>query len=69
MIFGVGKGLLGKGHIKRSDDTTLVSESEYSIKFNKYGRNILLNTRYSGKNGFLFVNEVKMHQFTATDSE
>ena len=66
MIFGVGHI---KGHIKRSDNITLVAEFGYSIKFNKYGRNIFLNTRYSGKNGFLFVNEVKIHQFTATDSE
>ena len=61
--------ILGKGQTQGLDNTTLTTESEYSINFSRSQRKFCLSLHYNGSNSFLFVNATKIHQFKAKDSE
>ena len=61
--------ILGKGQTQGLDNTTLTSETEYSVNYFKTTKKILLGLHYNGSNSFLFVNGTKIHQFKASDSD
>ena len=61
--------ILGKGPIKRLENTTLTEEAEFSINFSRSQRKFCLSLHYNGSNSFLFVNATKLYQFKAKNSE
>ena len=61
--------ILGKGQTQGLDNTTLTTESEYSINFSRLQRKFCLSLHYNGSNSFLFINATEIHQFKAKDSE
>ena len=50
------------GPTKELDDITLTPEAQHSINFSR-------SLHYNGSNSFLFVNDTKIYQFKAKDSE
>ena len=48
---------------------TITAETKYSINCTRSGRIFVLSLHYNGTNSFLFVNELKMYQFKAKESE
>ena len=61
--------ILGEGPMQQLDDTTLTAEAKYPINFTQSGKRFVLSLHYNGSNSFLFVNDIKLHQFKAKNSE
>ena len=61
--------ILGKGETKGLDNATLTAGAEYSIEFLRSQIKFYLSLHYNGRSSFLFVNDTKIHQFKAKDSE
>ena len=51
------------------DDTTLTAEARYAIDFAYLQKRFALCLHYNGSNSFLFINNTKIYQFKANDSE
>ena len=51
------------------DDTTLTAKAIYSISFTQSGKRFILSLHYNGSNSVLFVNDIKIYQFKAKESE
>ena len=61
--------ILGEGLTQGLDDTTLTAEVKYPINFTQLRKRVVLSLHYNGSNSFLFVNDTKIYQFKAKDSE
>ena len=61
--------ILGEGPAQRLNDTTLAAEAKYPISFTQSGKRFVLSLHYNGSNSFLFVNNTKVYQFKAKNSE
>ena len=61
--------ILGEGPTQGLDDTTLTAEAKYLINFTQSEKRFVLSLHYNGSNSFLFVNDIKLHQFKAKNSE
>ena len=61
--------ILGKGPMPGLDDTTLTAEAKYAISFTQLQKRFALCLHYNGSNSFLFINNTKIYQFKAKDSE
>ena len=61
--------ILGKGPMQGLDDTTLTAEAKYAINFTHLRKRFTLCLHYNGSNSFLFINNTKIYQFKAKDSE
>ena len=61
--------IFGEGPTQGLDDTTLIAEAKYPIKFTQSRRRYVLTLHYNGSNSSLFVNVIKIYQFKAKDSE
>ena len=59
--------VLGEGPTQGLDDTTLTAEKTYSINFTESRNKFCLSLHYNGANSYLFVNDVAIHKFKATD--
>ena len=46
-----------------------LSEARYPINFTHSGKRFVLSLHCNGRNNFSFVNDTKVYQFTAKDSE
>ena len=68
-IANVGILILSERSTQGLDDTTLTVEAKYSINFPRSNRKFCLSLHYNGSNSFLFVNDTKIYQFKANDSE
>ena len=51
------------------DNTTLTAEAKYAIDFTYLRKRFTLCLHYNGSNNFLFINNTKIYQFKAKDSE
>ena len=60
--------ILGKGPTQGLEHT-LSAEKMYSINFTKENTKFCLSLHYNRANSYLFVNGIKLHKFTAKDSE
>ena len=56
-------------NVQQTDYVTITAEAEYSINFNDQQRVFCLSLHYNGGNLIWFVNDVKISQFKAKDSE
>ena len=61
--------ILGEGTTQILDDTTLTAEAKYPINFTKSGKKFVTSLQYNGSNSFLFVNDTKVYQLKAENSE
>ena len=61
--------ILGEGTTQILDDTTLTAEAKYPINFTKSGKKFVSSLHYNGSNSFLFVNDTKVYQLKAENSE
>ena len=61
--------IIGEGATQGLDDSTLITEAKYSVNFTQPTKIFVLNVHYNGSNCFLFVNDIKIYQFKAKDSE
>ena len=61
--------ILGEGPTQGLHDTTLTAEAKYPINFTQLGKTFVLSLHYNGSNRFLFVNDTKVYQFKAKNSE
>ena len=61
--------ILGKGPMPGLDDTALTVEAKYAISFTQLQKRFALCLHYNGSNSFLFINNTKIYQFKAKDSE
>ena len=61
--------IAGKDPTQVSDYTKLTAEYEISINFNDQKNNFFLSKHCDGNNSFVFVNEIKIYQPKAKDSE
>ena len=61
--------ILGKDPRQRLDNTTLTAEAQYSVNFSRSNRKFCLSLHYFGSNSLLFVNDTKIYQLKAKDSE
>ena len=61
--------ILGEGPTQELDDTILTAESKYPINFTKPRKRFVLSLHYNGSNNLLIVNDTKICQFKAKDSE
>ena len=57
-----------KGPTKGLNEITLIMEAKYSVDFSEQQEKSFAS-HYNGSNSVLFVNEVKIFQFKAKDSE
>ena len=51
------------------NNTTITAEAHYLFNFTKSGKRFVLSLYYNGRNSFLFINDRKIYQFKAKDSE
>ena len=61
--------ILGEGPTQGLDNTTLTAEAKYWINFTQSGKKLVLSLHYNGSNNFLFVNDTKIYQFKAKNTE
>ena len=61
--------ILGKGPMQGLVDTTLTAEVRYAINFTHLRKRFTLCLHDNGSNSFLFINNTKIYQFKAKDSE
>ena len=61
--------LLGKGPTQGLGEHSLFVVKMNSINFTKVNTIFCLSLHYNGANSYLFVNDRKIHKFTAKDSE
>ena len=61
--------ILGERPTQGLDDTTLTAEAIYPISFTQSGKRFILSLHYIGSNSVLFVNDTKIYQFKAKESE
>ena len=61
--------VLGEGPTLGLDDRTLTAEKTYSINFTESRNKFCLSLHYNRANSYLFVNDVAIHKFKATDSQ
>ena len=61
--------ILGEGQTQGLDDAKLTAEAKYSIDFTQSSRKFCLSLHDNGSNISLFVNNTKVYQFKAKDSE
>ena len=61
--------ILDKGAAQGLGDTPLTAEAKNTHKITQLGKRFVLNLHYNGSNSFLFVNDTKIYQFKAKDSE
>ena len=61
--------ILGEGPTQGLDDTTLTAGAKYPINFTQPNKRFVLSIHYNGSNSFLFVNDTKIYQFKAKNSE
>ena len=61
--------IFGEGPTQGLDDTTLTAEAIYPINFTQPNKRSALSLHYNGSNSFLFVNDTKIFQFKAKNSE
>ena len=61
--------ILVEGPTQGLDDTTLTAEAKYRINFTQSGKKCVLSLHYNGSNSFLFVNDTKIYQFKAKNTE
>ena len=62
--------ILGEGPTQGLDDTKLTAEVKYPINFTQSGKIFLLSRlHYNGSKSFLYVNDIKVYQFNAKNSE
>ena len=61
--------ILGRNPVQKLDDTTLIVEAQYLIKFSRSNRKFYLNLNYNENISFLFVNATKIYFFTTKYSE
>ena len=61
--------ILGKDPRQRLDNTNLTAEAQYSVNFSRSNRKFCLSLHYFGSNSLLFVNDTKIYQLKAKDSE
>ena len=70
-IINKGKDVLFLAKIQTQglDNTTLSAEAQSSIDSTRSNIKFYLSLLYNGRNSFLFVNDTKIYQFKAKDSE
>ena len=61
--------ILGKTFVQKINDTTISAEKTYSPNFSVENKIFVLRLHYNGDNSYLFVNDKKVTQFKAKDSE
>ena len=61
--------ILGEGSTQWLDNTTLKAEVKYPINFTQPGKRFVLRLHANGNSSFLFVNDTKIYQIKAKDSE
>ena len=61
--------ILHEGPTHRLDDTTLTGEAKYSVNFTQPRKRFAIKLNYYRSKSFLFVNDTKIYQFKAKDSE
>ena len=61
--------ILGEEPTQWLDDTTLTAEVKYPINFTQPRKRFVLSLHSNGNSSFLFVNDTKIYQIKAKDSE
>ena len=61
--------ILGEGPTQGLHDTKLTAEAKYPINFTQSEKRFVLGLHYNGSNSFLFVNDTKIYQFKAKNTE
>ena len=61
--------ILGEGPTQGLDDATLTAEAKYPINFTQSGKRFVSSLNCNGSKNFLFVNDTKVYQFKAKNSE
>ena len=61
--------ILGEGQTQGLDATTLTAEAIYHSNFTQPNKIFVLSLHYNGSNSFLFVNNTKIYQLKAKNSE
>ena len=61
--------VLGKDFVQGSKWYNNLCRKLYSINFNENNKKFCLSFHYNGANSYLFVNNTKIHEFKAKDSE
>ena len=61
--------VLGEGPTQHLGNITITAQAKYPINFTNQKNKFCLSLHYNGTNRFLHVNDVKIYQFKAKDSE
>ena len=61
--------IFSEGPTQGLDDPTLTAKAIYPINFAQPNKRCVLSPHYNGSNSFLFVNDTKIYQFKANNSE
>ena len=61
--------VLGEGPTQHLGNITITAQAKYPINFTNQKNKFCLSLHYNGTNRFLYVNDVKIYQFKAKDSE